>query len=285
MTPRSMPDEFAAAWQGNQAYLLNLAVRILGNHGDAEDVVQEAFSRLADADMKKILDVRGWLIVVVTRICVDLLRSATSRHELPGDPVEMDTFGSRVHPRADPADRISLDEEVQLALLVVLQRLGPAERVAFILHDVFGMPFDLVAETLGRPVGTCRQLARRARHKLAGAEPDAGRAREHRKLTRQFVAACAGGDIDSLLATLHPDAWGVATFLSGAMAAQTNRGRAKVAASLATYFGTRAQLVQHTAMGKPAILAFIDGKFFGLLTLTVDDGLVTRIDATIAPGS
>src|SRR5262249_41932820 len=111
----------------------------------------------------------------------------------------------------DPADRITLDDDVQLALLVVLQRLSPAERVVFVLHDVFGVPFDSVAETIGRPAATCRQLARRARQKIddsqRGTNLDVA-AVEHRLVTEKFIAACASGDLDGLLAVLAPDAWG-----------------------------------------------------------------------------
>jgi len=278
----SRDHEFAVAWQANRTYLVDLAFRMLGSIGDAEDVVQEAFSRLADTDITQLVDVRGWLTVVTSRISLDLLRSARSRHELPGDPLELDSLGLARRPvPADPADRITLDDDVQLALLVVLQRLKPAERVAFILHDVFAMPFEMIAETLGRPIGTCRQLARRARHKLAGAQPGADMVHEHRMVTEQFIAACAGGDLDRLLTILHPDVWGAATFLSGTMDTQINRGRTKVAVSLGKYYADRATLVSHAVLDKPAVLAFIDRKLFALLVLTVQDDMVAQIEATV----
>ena len=123
---------FGEVRRANRPYLVNLAYRMLGDVGAAEDVVQEAFVRWSAAD--GVDDDRGWLTVVTSRLCLDQLRSAHSRREFPGDVPERPGAG-------DPADRITLDDEVRLALLVVLQRLPPAERVAFVLHDVFGMPF------------------------------------------------------------------------------------------------------------------------------------------------
>jgi RNA polymerase sigma-70 factor (ECF subfamily) len=190
-------------WRVNRAYLVDLAYRMVGDVGVAEDLVQEAFSRLVRMD--GIEDERGWLIVVTSRLCLDHVGSARVRREQSVDWLE-DAMGP-----GDPADRVTLDDSVRLALLVVLERLTPAERVAFVLHDLFAMPFDTVAETLGKSPAACRQLARRARQKVesdgVGVPVDAAL---HREVTDRFIAAAATGDLDGLLAVLDPEVSGTA---------------------------------------------------------------------------
>src|SRR3954463_3697983 len=174
-----------AAWRSHRPYLVNLAYQMLGDVGEAEDVVQEAFMRLARMDLALIDDSRAWLTVVTGRLCLDQMRSARVRHESADEASELRVATS---PELEPADRVTLDDEVRTALLEVLRRLSPGERVAFVLHDVFQMPFTEIAETVGRPVGTCRQLARRARAKFAGASPrpaDVSDA-EHQVVTDRF---------------------------------------------------------------------------------------------------
>ena len=160
MTVDQHDEQVIQAWNEHRPYLIDLAFRMLGDVGAAEDVVQDAFTRLLRARTGEIEDERGWLIVVTSRLCLDQIRSARSRRERPHDAGEIEfVTGTRtrsqapvgLQPPADPADRITLDDDVQLALLVVLQRLSPAERVVFVLHDIFGVPFDSVAETLGLP--------------------------------------------------------------------------------------------------------------------------------------
>jgi RNA polymerase sigma-70 factor, ECF subfamily len=271
-------EQVIQAWNEHRPYLVDLAFRMLGDIGAAEDVVQDAFSRLLRARPGEIEDERGWLIVVTSRLCLDQIRSARSRRERPHDASEIEFApGSRppvgLQPAADPADRITLDDDIQLALLVVLQRLSPAERVVFVLHDVFGVPFDSVAETIGRPAATCRQLARRARQKVedsqGGAAVEVGAA-EHRQVTEKFIAACAGGDLDGLLAVLAPDAWG--DFDAGPGDPRTFgviRGAVRVARNLLRYWGPGATLVTHPLAGQPALLGFTGRELAGVLVLTV----------------
>jgi RNA polymerase sigma-70 factor, ECF subfamily len=211
---QSPSDQITEAWRRHRPYLVNLAYQMLGDVGDAEDVAQEAFLRLARADIREIDEVRGWLTVVASRLCLDQLRSARARYERPGDPALEDR--RPVSHRLDPADRVTLDDEVRAALLEVLRRLSPGERVAFVLHDVFGIPFDTIAETVGRPVGTCRQLARRARAKFTGAQPKLNEvtSAEHQLVTEKFITACANGDLAELTALLDPAVWGVGTVLA-----------------------------------------------------------------------
>lgn len=276
---------FTDAWRTERTYLIDLAYRMLGNIGDAEDIVQEAFIRLAGMGPDRIDSPRAWLTVVTSRLCLDLLRSGRTRREHPGDPAELGAaipvFGHP--PTLDPADRVTLDDEVQSALLVVLQRLAPAERVSFVLHDVFAMGFDAIADTLGRPVGTCRQLARRARHKIAEAgirahlvEPP-----EHRLVTQRFIAACAGGDIAELLAVLHPEAWGLATFnAASGLPPVLSSGPEEVADNLIRYYRAGVTLVSVPAP-TPLVLGYLRRTFFAALALTVQDGRIVRIDARV----
>jgi RNA polymerase sigma-70 factor, ECF subfamily len=269
------------AWNEHRPYLVDLAFRMLGNIGAAEDVVQDAFSRLLRARPGEIEDERGWLIVVTSRLCLDQIRSARSRRERPHDAGDIEFVpaargGETPAGRelaVDPADRVTLDDDVRLALLVVLQRLSPAERVVFVLHDIFGVPFESVALTVGRPTATCRQLARRARQKISGGQGgarfDVGTA-EHREVTEKFIAACAGGDLDGLLKVLAPDAWG--DFDAGPGDPRTFgviRGAARVARNLLRYWGAGATLVSHPVAGQPALLGFAGRELAGILVLTV----------------
>ena len=167
MASTATDNEFAQAWQANRPYLVNLAYGMLGDIGAAEDAVQEAFARFSTADRAAIKDTRGWLIVVTSRICLDQIGSARVRREHAVDASTIE-FTHAAERAPDPADRVTLDDEVRSALLVVLERLSPAERVVFVLHDIFQTPFDSIATTVGRPVASCRQLARRARLKIAG---------------------------------------------------------------------------------------------------------------------
>jgi RNA polymerase sigma-70 factor, ECF subfamily len=280
-------EQVIQAWNEHRPYLVDLAFRMLGDIGAAEDVVQDAFARLLRARPGEIEDERGWLIVVTSRLCLDQIRSARSRRERPHDAGEIEfvtgtgaQLAVGVRPSADPADRITLDDDVQLALLVMLQRLSPAERVVFVLHDIFGVPFDSVAETLGRPAATCRQLARRARQKIEAGQGAAtvvvGPA-EHRQVTEKFIAACAGGDLDGLLEVLAPDVWG--DFDAGPDGPRTvvNRGADRVARNLLYYLGPGMTLVTHPVAGQPALLGFTGRTLSLVLILTVQDGRIQAL--------
>ena len=267
------------AWKAHRPYLVDLAFRMLGNIGAAEDVVQDAFSRLIKTMPGEVEDERGWLIVVTSRLCLDQIRSARSRRERPHDSSEIEfvpthtgPVGAAV-PAADPADRVTLDDNVRLALLVVLQRLGAAERVVFVLHDIFGVPFGTIAQTVGRPAATCRQLARRARQKIedgqGGTRFDVAAA-EHRQVTEKFIAAAAGGDLDGLLAVLAPDAWGDVDLGPGDPRARgIVHGAERVARNLLHFWGTPATLVSHPVGGDPALLGFFDRALAGVLVFTM----------------
>ncbi len=295
-------DQFTALWDAHRAYMVDLAFRMLGDIADAEDVAQEAFLRLSRTRADELTNVRGWLTVVTGRLCLDLMGSARARRERPGD---QELLNSVVSPSADPADRVTLDDHVRSALAMVLQRLNPPERVAFILHDVFALPFEEIAAILGRPAGTCRQLARRARTKItgsatdptiapadrtvAGADPaidvvDHATASTHRAVLDRFIATCSGGDLNALLAVLAPDAWGSATFVAGSLPTPENtHGATAVASNLLRYFGSGATLVSHPAPATIGVLAYHNRVLYGMLLLTVSDDHVAGIEAIVDP--
>jgi RNA polymerase sigma-70 factor, ECF subfamily len=270
-----------AAVRTHRPYLVNLAYQMLGDVGEAEDVAQEAFLRLSRAS--DVDDVRAWLTVVAGRLCLDQLGSARARRETPDESGALDAARAR---EADPADRVTLDDEVRSALLEVLRRLSPGERVAFVLHDVFQMPFEEIAETVGRPVGTCRQLARRARAKFADSAKSGPRQAdvtdvEHRMVTEKFITACANGDLAALTAVLDPTVWGVATFVGGAPPT-INHGRDAVAPNLLRFLGDGLTLVTGPA---GEVLGFAGHALSVVLMLTVRADLVVKIEATVDPSA
>ena len=280
------------AYRMHRPYLVDLAFRMLGDLGAAEDVVQDAFSRLMGAAAGEIEDHRGWLIVVTSRLCLDQIRSARARRERASDAAEIEFIGPPESGLADPADRITLDDRVRTALLVVLQRLSPAERVAFVLRDVFGLPFDTIAQTLGRSAPACRQLASRARQKIAAHQPGFGApgfgpavtASEHRAVTEKFLTACATGDIDSLLEVLDPGAWG--GLVLGPEAPRREavvNGAEPVARNLVRFWGEGTTLVSLPAAGPPVLLGFVDGRLTAVLALTMRRGRIAAVQVIADP--
>jgi RNA polymerase sigma-70 factor, ECF subfamily len=279
----------ADTWRAHRAHLVNLAYQMLRDVGSAEDMVQEAFLRFSAAPPGEIDDERAWLTVVTGRLCLDFLRSARVRRESTGWADDGTDRAAPLFSRsdADPADRVTLDDAVSRALTEVLNRLSPGERVAFILHDLFAVPFETIAEMTGRPTAGCRQLARRARAKLARGDLDAeiGAGAVHQEVVDRFITACAGGDLHALAAVLDPSVWGVGTVLADpAPARQVNHGPTDVATNLMRYVGTGATLVSVPG-SRPTLLAFADRRLFAVITLTVRDGRVLTIEATADPAA
>jgi len=269
------------AWRSHASYLVDLAFRMLGDIGEAEDIVQETFSRYLRSEMDTIEDARGWLIVVTSRMCLDHIRSARSRRQRPQDFGSLDpTLVGTGELSVDPADRVTLDDTVKLALLVMLERLSPAERVVYVLHDVFQVPFDTIATTVGRTVPTCRQVARRARLKI---EEPAGPIRfdvdapEHLLVTQKFIAACAGGDFDALVAVLDPEVSGDIDLHERVVI----RGADLVAGNLLRFWGPPAVLVSQPVGGQPSVLAFRDRQLAGVFLLSIGQAGITKIHGVV----
>jgi RNA polymerase sigma factor (sigma-70 family) len=198
-----MDDEWLAErFEAERTRLQAVAYRLLGSASEADDAVQEAWLRLSRADTSEVANLSGWLTTVVARVCLDMLRSRRSRRE---QPLALD--GEFMPDAADPEREALLAESVGLAMLAVLQRLVPAERVAFVLHDVFGVSFEEIAGIVGRSPVATRQLASRGRRRVQGAAED-GRAADvarQRDIVEAFFRASRGGDFQALLAVLDPD--------------------------------------------------------------------------------
>ncbi|MCU1380654.1 MAG: polymerase sigma factor SigI [Acidimicrobiales bacterium] len=274
-----MTDPLTDVWVEHRAYVVDLAFRMLGNIHDAEDVVQDAFGRLLAQDLDEIDEIRGWLVVVVSRLCLDQLRSARVRHQGSNDGLDEPTeVVAGPPPPVDPADRVTLDDSIHMALLVVLQRLTPAERAVFVLHDVFRYSFDAIAEIVGRSPAACRQLASRARKRVesegAPARFDASPADQHR-VAQRFIAACAGGDLDALLELLDVDAVGDFD-LGGGIFRGPQHGRQVIARTTLAYLGpaSGATLVSQPVNGHPGVLAFRDDELVAFMSLEARDGLI-----------
>ncbi len=209
----STTDRIATEWLDDRAYLIAIASRILADPIEAQDIVQDAFARLAVQRIEEIEDLRGWLVVVVRRLALDRIGSAHRRLSRPTDPYALAPRGSEGQ-APDPADRVTLDDEVRRALAVVLDQLSPAERATFLLRDVFGISYERIAEFVGRTPSACRQLASRARRSIRDSEPSAPRPApdpDLKAVVESFIAACSGGDLDALARTLHNDVSGWAT--------------------------------------------------------------------------
>jgi RNA polymerase sigma-70 factor, ECF subfamily len=275
----------AEVWQAHHRYLVNLAARMVGDRTEAEDVVQEAFGRLTTVPLAELGDVRGWLTVVVRRLSLNRLRSAYRRREESVGDGSGDLAGDLDD---DPADRITLDDQVQQALAVVLDRLSPAERTAFVLHDVFGFPFDAVGEIVGRTTAACRQLASRARRSIQADAPPLAptptsvavtrTAERRRELAERFAAACAGGDIGELMAVLDPDVAGDAVLVGGRLLNHVE-GAAAVASRIVALLGpdSGATLVPMDLEGEAGVVALDRGRFVAAIRLDEQDGLVHHI--------
>jgi RNA polymerase sigma factor (sigma-70 family) len=217
---RGRPDPDLDAVMGERRQLINLTYRLLGSLAEAEDAVQETYARwyALSAQQRDAIESPGaWLTTVASRICLNLLGSARARREtyvgewIPEPvPEPAEWIGVRAGAAADPADRVTLDESVSMAFLVMLESMTPAERVAFILHDVFRYPFAEVAEITGRTSAACRQLASSARRRIRAAQAPAASAARQTGIVRAFRLAWEAKDIDAIIGLLDPEATAVA---------------------------------------------------------------------------
>ena len=270
-----MDDDLVQRFEGQRPRLVALATRMLGSRAEAEDAVQEAWLRLRRTDDETLTNLDGWLTTVVSRVCLDALRRRSTRSELPLD----DHDGAA---EDDPADDALLAEAVGAGLVVVLDRLAPAERVAFVLHDLFGLPFDEVATVLGRSPASARQLASRGRRRLRGGEPGAVRAHARsRAVVDAFLAAAKGGDLATLLTLLDPD---VVLSSDAAAAAFGAAPRAVGADAVAATFNGRAQAARPALVaGRPGLVWSLRGAPKVAFAFTVVDDRVVAIEQLADP--
>jgi RNA polymerase sigma-70 factor (ECF subfamily) len=291
------PDPGLRAITSERRRLLNLAYRLLGSLADAEDVVQETYARwyaLPHQQQDAIASPGAWLTKVASRICLDLLGSARARREryvgawLPEPlPEPTEWVNGRPGAAADPADRVTLDESVSMALLVVLDAMTPAERVAFILHDVFGYPFPDIAEIVGRTPAACRQLASSARRRRRASQPPATPTAQQAGIVRAFKQAWEAGDIGALVGLLDPDATAIGDGggLAGA-APRPIQGGEQVARALVEVAGrapSNRTLLERTVNGQPGLVAQQDGVTVVVYAFQVAGGRITHIWAVLNP--
>jgi RNA polymerase sigma-70 factor (ECF subfamily) len=287
MDPETGP--FAEAWQQHKSYLINVAYRLLGSVSEAEDMVQEAFARLLRADVDATADLRGWLVVVVTRLCLDQLRSARARHEVDPGPSFPEPLARLAGSGADPADIVTLDESVRMALLIVLERLTPAERVVFVLHDVFEYSFVEIAPMVDRTPAASRQLASRARRKIHAEDtspPQTVDPVAMRRLAERFSAAVLGGELEPLLELLDPQVVGWVDLGGiGAGVPQPTKGRDQVAETAIRFFrpDRGVSLLVAEVNGEPGIIATRAGRPFAVIVLAAREGLITALYSIADP--
>ncbi|MGV4984411.1 sigma-70 family RNA polymerase sigma factor [Streptomyces sp. NRAIS4] len=264
-------DFLAERFEAYRGHLRAVAFRMLGSAAEAEDAVQEAWFRLSRSDTGEVANLGGWLTTVVGRVCLDMLRSRRSRGE---QPLESWQPGSSAEP--DPVQDALLADSVGVALLVVLDTLSPAERLAFVLHDLFGVPFEEVGGILGRSPAAARQLASRARRRVRGAQaPEADLVRQ-REVVDAFLSAARDGDFDGLLAVLDPDV--VARSEVGVTA-----GAVRVASGAKSF--AHLARVAHPALvdGATGLVVYADGRLERALTFTFVDDRITTIDVLTNP--
>lgn len=267
-------ETLAKRFEERRTHLTGVAYRMLGSRQDAEDAVQETWLRLSRTGAENIDNVAGWLTTVVSRVCLDLLRSRKARREDALSSPE----GLSLAPSCDSPERDALlGEGVSLALLTVLDQLDPAERVAFVLHDVFDVPFDEVARIVERSPAATRQLASRARRRVQPADLAASSSgAHHQTLVAAFLEAARSGDLKGILAVLHPDATVRADAAASAMGAAAE---VKGAPAVAETFKGRAQVARLAmAYGEPALAWAPGGQARVLFLFTIRDGLIVSIE-------
>jgi RNA polymerase sigma factor (sigma-70 family) len=277
-------DRLAERFEQHRTHVRSVAYRMLGSVSDAEDAVQETWLRLARTDIDEVLDLRGWLTTVVARICLDMLRSRSRRREDLMDPHLPDPIVTAAE-STEPEQQAVLADSVGLALLVVLERLSPAERLAFVLHDVFAVPFDQIATVLGRTSDAAKQLASRARRRVHGAStPADANLGAQRRILDAFLAAARDGDFEGLLAVLDPSVVLRADAGDAPIGpSQTVRGARQVAAQ-ALRFATVAQFARPVLVnGAPGLLAAPNGRPVSLLSATVRNGKIVELDILADP--
>jgi RNA polymerase sigma-70 factor (ECF subfamily) len=264
----------AEQFETNRAHLSSVAYRLLGSESEAEDAVQEAWLRLSRSDTTAIDNLGGWLTTVVSRVCLEMLRSRKSRRE---EPLEADAAESVTHDEdGNPEREAVLADSVGLAMLVVLDALPPAERVAFVLHDVFALPFDEIAPIVGRSAEATRQLASRARRRMRGASTPEGELKRRREVVSAFLAASREGNFDALLALLDPNA---VLRADGAAVQMGASDQVEGAAAVAETFAGRARAARLALInGTPGAAWLADGKPRVVFDFTVREGKIVQID-------
>ncbi len=279
------PERLAEQFEAHRAHLRAVAYRMLGSASEAEDAVQESWIRLGRTDVSAVENLRAWLTTVVARVCLDMLRTRTTRREAPLDEDGAHVPDPVITRADDPESNAMLADSVGLALLIVLEALEPSERVAFVLHDVFGMTFDEIAPIVDRSPVAARQLASRARRRVQGSVPDADRdLHQQRRVVDAFLAAAREGDFERLITVLDPDIVLRADGGRLASASRVVRGAQAVAGRAATFsrLGLSDQVV--LVNGNIGLLERRpDGKLFAVIGFAIARGKIVEMDILADP--
>jgi RNA polymerase sigma-70 factor (ECF subfamily) len=273
----------AEQFESHRGHLRGIAYRMLGSTSEAEDAVQEAWIRLSRSDTAAVANLRAWLNVVVSRVCLDMLRARRARREDPVDTVEPVVLAD---PDDNPAAQAELADSVGLALLVVLDTLAPAERLAFVLHDMFGVAFDEIATIVDRSPGAAKQLASRARRRVRGAappvDPDLARQRE---VVAAFLAAAQAGDFEALLKVLDPHVvFRIHAAPGDPRARPAAVGAEAVAGQVLAQGAPFAPLAEPALVnGGAGLMVRRGGRLLGAMGCTVSEGRITSMDLVIDP--
>jgi RNA polymerase sigma-70 factor, ECF subfamily len=277
-------DWLAARFEEQRPRLRAVAYRMLGSVSEADDAVQDTWLRLSRSDADEIENLGGWLTTVTARVCLNMLRSRKARHEEPFGPHVPEPIIDSVA-GVDPEHEALLADSVGLALLVVLEMLAPAERLAFVLHDMFAVPFDQIAPIVDRSPEATRQLASRARRRVQGSAPvgDADHDQQQ-QVVDAFLAAAREGNFDALVSLLDPDVILRADSGPGLPGATLElRGAAEVASRALTY--ARLQLLNRPVLvnGMPGMMSYRDGRPFSVGAVTVRGGKIVEMDILADP--
>ncbi len=274
----------AGKFEENRGHLRAVAYRMLGSATEADDAVQETWLRLSRADSDGIGNLGGWLTTVVAHVCLDMLRSRKARSEEPL-ATEASVATPAVSRTADPEREAVLADSVGLALLVVLDRLTPAERLAFVLHDMFAVPFEEIAEIVGRSPEATRQLASRARRRVQGAPATGDSTRsEQRKVVEAFLAAARAGDFEGLVAALDPEVAVHADAVAAAGGAARDLHGAEAWARQALLYSRGARFVQMALVdGSVGAILAPHGRLTRALKFTIENGKIKRLEVIGEP--
>jgi RNA polymerase sigma factor (sigma-70 family) len=278
-------DWLARRFDENRGHLRAVAYRMLGSASEADDAVQEAWLKVSSSDTREVENLGGFLTTVVARVCLDMLRSRKSRREEPLAPAADAPGGS------EPEAGVALADAIGPALMVVLEMLAPAERVAFVLHDLFDLPFEQIASILDRTPAAARQLASRARRRVRGAPALAADVAQHRELVGAFLAASRDGDFERLVAVLSPDVVLRADDLAVRTAAAAQKHGAPILAPeargpsrVADAFKGRARAALPALIdGEAGAVWAMGGQVRAVFLFTIDDGKIAAIDLVMDP--
>lgn len=270
---------FAEQFEQHRGRLRAVAYRMLGSLSEVDDAVQETWLRLNGADATQLQNLGGWLTTVISRVCLDMLRARKLRREEPADTAPL-AYSGHVATTIDPEQEAMMANAVGLALLVVLDTLSPAERIAFVLHDLFGVSFDDIASIVQRTPDATRQLASRARRRVrSGPNVSGAELTAHREIVARFLAALRAGDLEGLVAVLDPDLIVCVDGSAAALGRPVEVHGARTWAANAVVFAARVQQAEVALVdGSVGVVLAPGGKLSHVLSITIEHGRIRRLD-------